>query len=418
MSEPMNGTVMKDGICRPIRVLNIIPSVAPESGGPVEGLVSQLATLPPSVAFEVVCLDAPDAPCVEAFPAPITALGLAAGEADTRNRFQRHYRYSPKFVPWLRAHVHDYDCVIAHTLWNYAAYGAARVLPGCGIPYFVYTHGMMDPWFSRTYPLKHLAKQMSWLFNEGVLLSHARKVLFTAEDERRLAQGVFRGHPNYREAVVGYGANAPPAEAAAGRAAFTARFPQWAGNPYFLFLGRIHPKKGCDLLIEAFAEVGPQYPDMQLVIVGPDQVGLQAALQRQARKLGIEDRVHFPGPLYGADKWNAMTGAEAFVLPSHQENFGVVVAEAMACGTPVLTTHRVNIWREVEAAGGGWVEADTRDGIGRLLKRWLILSPAQKAAMRERARLGYEASFRMEQAAERLRAVIMDNLEALPPVRA
>ena len=401
---------MKDGSHKPIRVLNIIPSVAPESGGPVEGLLSQLATLRGAMIFDVVSLDAPEAPYVKAFPAPITALGPDASAPDRRNRFQRHYGYSPKFVPWLRDHAGQYDCVIAHTLWNYAAYGSARVLPTCGVPYFVFTHGMMDPWFRHAYPLKHLAKQASWLVNEGVLLKHARKVLFTAEDERLLAHGVFLGHAGYGEAVVGYGANAPPAEAAAHQVAFKTRFPRWAGGPYLLFLSRIHPKKGCDMLIDAFAGVAAHYPDLQLVIVGPDQVGLLAALQAQAQKLGLSERIHFPGPLYGLDKWNAMRGADAFVLPSHQENFGVVVAEAMASGAPVLTTRRVNIWREVEAAGGGLIESDTPEGIARLLKRWLILPSVQKAAIRDRARLGYETFFRMDMASDRLQAVIWENL--------
>ena len=401
---------MKDGSHRPLRVLNIIPSVAPESGGPVEGLLSQLATLHGAMTFDVVSLDAPDAPYVKTFPAPITALGLGVDDADTRNRFQRHYGYSPKLVPWLRANVRNYDAVIAHTLWNYAVWASARVLPGCDVPYFVFTHGMMDPWFRRAYPLKHLAKQAFWLVNEGPLLRHARKVLFTAEDERLLARGVFAGHGGYNEAVVGYGANAPSADVAAEADALKARFPQWAAGRYLLFLSRIHEKKGCDLLIDAFAEVAAQYPDLQLAIVGPDQMGLQPSLLAQAQKLGLGERIHFPGALYGADKWNAMRGAEAFVLPSHQENFGVVVAEAMACGTPVLTTNRVNIWREVETTGGGLIEDDTPAGISRLLKRWLILPPVQKAAMRGRAQLGYETSFRMDMASERLQAVIRDNL--------
>ena len=401
---------MKDGSHRPLRVLNIIPSVAPESGGPVEGLLSQLATLHGAMTFDVVSLDAPDAPYVKAFPAPITALGLGPDEPDTRNRFQRHYGYSPKMVPWLRQHVRDYDAVIAHTLWNYATWASARVLPTCGVPYFVFTHGIMDPWFRRAYPVKHMAKQAFWLVNEGPLLRGARKVLFTAEDERLLARGVFAGHGGYEEAVVGYGANAPPADAEAEAQALKARFPEWAAGRYLLFLSRIHEKKGCDLLVDAFAKVASAHPDLQLAIVGPDQVGLQPALQAQAQRLGMAGRIHFPGPLYGLDKWNAMRGAEAFVLPSHQENFGVVVAEAMACGTPVLTTNRVNIWREVEMAEGGLVETDTPAGILRLLTRWLAMTPAQKAQMRQRALAGYERAFRMDVASQQLQAVIRDNL--------
>ena len=408
---------MKDGTHKPIRVLNIIPTLDPAAGGPVEGLLSQIATLHPSMSFEVVSLDAPDSSYVKRFPVPVIALGVDPSQPDHRNKFQRHYGYSPKMIPWLRENVRHYDAVITHSMWNYAAYAAARVLPTSGVPYFVYTHGMMDPWFRRAYPLKHLAKQAFWLFNEGILLSRATRVLFTAEDERLLARGAFIGHNRYSEAVVGYGGTDPSPHAAAERGGFRERFPAWAGSPYLLFLSRIHPKKGCDMLVDAFAEIAERAPDLQLVIVGPDQVGLLPGLRAQALARGVGGRVHFPGPLYGNDKWNAIAGADAFVLPSHQENFGVVIAEAMACRTPVLTTNRVNIWREVEAAGGGLIETDTPKGIVRLLERWLTLPAGQKSAMRERARLGYETFFRMEMASERLRATIVENLKTRARVR-
>ncbi len=385
-----------------IRVLSIISSASPESGGPIQGLLSQQVQLKNRIQFNIVSLDAPDAEFIKTFPMPINAVGMPAGKSDRRNRFSRHYNYSPHMVPWLRQNIRNYDVVLVHGLWNYATFAAARVLPGSGQPYFVFTHGMMDPWFRDTYPLKHLAKQAFWMFNEGPLMAGARSVLFTAEEEKILARGVFAGHGRYAETVVGYGTNEPPAPSPAQAEAFGAACPEADERPYLLFLSRIHHKKGCDLLIDAFAEVAERRPELQLVIAGPDQVGWKAVLEAQAQKLGIGGRVHFPGGLFKDAKWGAIRGAEAFVLPSHQENFGIVVAEAMACSVPVLTTRRVNIWREVESSGGGMAVEDTQAGISEMLQRWIALSDEEKAAMRRAARAGYETHFRMEAASNKL----------------
>jgi glycosyltransferase involved in cell wall biosynthesis len=262
-----------------------------------------------------------------------------------------------------------------------------------GASYFVFTHGMMDPWFRRTYPIKHLIKQLFWLFGEGRLLAGARSVLFTTQEERRLAQGQFLGWSSYRETVVGYGTAPPPPATIAQEAAFRAATPGLGGRAYLLFLSRIHRKKGCDLLVEAFAKVADQRPDLDLVIAGPDQEGLVAALQARAQALGIGERIHWPDMLRGDAKWGAFRGADAFVLPSHQENFGIVVAEALGCGTPVLITDKVNIWREVEAGQAGLVETDDIAGVEKLLVRWIETPAADRQAMAARARSVFMKDF-------------------------
>ena len=389
-----------------IRVLSIISTAAPESGGPIHGLLSQQAQLKQRIQFNIASLDPPNSEFLKTFPMPINALGVTPGADDKRNPFSRHYNYSPRMIPWLRQNVRNYDVLLVHGLWNYATYAASRVLPGSGMPYFVFTHGMMDPWFREAYPLKHMAKQAFWLFNEGPLMARARSVLFTAEDEKVLARGVFAGHNRYTETVVGYGTNEPPAATPDDVEAFKAACPAVGDRPYLLFLSRIHQKKGCDLLVDAFAAVAGRRPELQLVIAGPDQVGWVAKLRAQAEALGVGDRVHFPGALFKGAKWGAIRGAEVFVLPSHQENFGIVVAEAMACSVPVLTTHKVNIWREVEESGGGMAEADTQAGTLRLLTRWLDLTDDEKAAMRVAARGGYDTHFRMEVASASLYSVL------------
>ncbi len=389
-----------------VRVLSIIAAASPESGGPIQGLISQQIELKDKVQFNIVSLDSPDAAFIKSFPMPLNPLGLRAGERDRRNPFLKHYGYSPYLVPWLKQNARNYDVILVHGLWNYATYAAARVLPGSGLPYFVFTHGMMDPWFRDTYPLKHLAKQAFWMFNEGVLMAGARSVLFTSEEEKILARGVFAGHSGYKETVVGYGTNQPPAATEAQTRAFKAAAPSVGDRPYLLFMSRIHHKKGCDLLINAFARVADKHPDLQLVVAGPDQVGWLSDLKAQTEAHGLTDRVHFPGGLFGDAKWGAIRGADVFVLPSHQENFGIVVAEAMACSLPVLTTRKVNIWREIEASGGGMIVEDTQAGIDDVLQRWVDMSDTEKTAMRQAARQGYEANFRMEVASANLHATL------------
>ena len=361
-----------------LRILHVISTVDPNSGGPIEGVIRQDEATKAYGVREVVSCDAPEAAYLTEFPLTVHALGLST-EA-VKLPLLSHYRFTPHLVPWLRANASSYDAIIVNGLWNFATLAAAITLPGGKTPYYVFTHGMMDPWFRRTYPLKHLAKQAFWSFCEGRLLAGAAAVLFTTEEERLLARGQFLGW-RYKEKVVGYGTASPPPATALQEAVFRKAVPALGVRPYLLYLSRIHKKKGCDLLIEAFARVADDEPGLDLVLAGPDQTGWTRDLKASARRLGIENRVHIPGGLFGDAKWGAMYGAEAFILPSHQETFGIVVAEALACGTPVLISDKVNIWREIEAEGAGFVESDTLAGTERLLRRWIGLDSARKESL-------------------------------------
>lgn len=370
-----------------LKILHVIRSVDPAGGGPIEGIRRQNDATRHLAEREVVCLDSPDAPHLSTFPMRVHALGTAFQTGPLA-----HYGYSPALAPWLRSHAPEYDAVIVNGLWNYASFGASLALPQLKTPYFVFPHGMMDPWFRRASPAKHFAKQAFWSVGEGRLLAGARAVLFTSEEEQRAARGVFWGH-KYREQVVGYGTAPPPVEAQDQIEAFTRTVPDLGGRPYLLFLSRIHPKKGCDLLIKAFAQIADQAGDLQLVIAGPDEIGSADALRELASSLGIGGRIHWPGMLQGGAKWGAFRGAQAFILPSHQENFGIVVAESLACGLPVLISDKVNIWREISAAGAGLVETDTQAGVSRMLEDWLSIGPLERASMGEKAKTLFDTKF-------------------------
>lgn len=374
-----------------MRLLRVIRTTDPESGGPIEALVRTSEILiRKGHEVEVVSLEPADDAARRALPFPVTALGTGYGR----------YGYNSRLAPWIKQNARRFDAVILHALWNYSSVGAWRALRRLDVPYFVFPHGMMDPWFREASPMKHAAKQLYWLVGEGRVLRDAQAVFFTSEEERVRARGVFLGF-SYTERVVQYGTADPRGDADSEKAAFFATFPHLEGRRFLIFLSRIHPKKGCDLLIEAFAEVA-KGTDLDLVMAGPDQVGWASELKKTAARLGIEKRIHWTGMLKGSQKWGGLRSADAMILPSHQENFGVVVAEAMACSTPVLISDKVNIWREVKGSGGGLVESDTLDGTKTLIQRFLERTPEDHEGMRIAARQEFLRSFDIEAVAQDL----------------
>jgi glycosyltransferase involved in cell wall biosynthesis len=394
------------------RILHLLETADPRSGGPIEvARMLGMAWHAAGHTQDLVTLDPPEEQYQPDYPGAITPLGPPRG----RSPAQR-YRYAPQVVPWLKRHARDYDAVIVSSLWRYQARAAVDALAGGPVPYFAFTHGMLDPWFRQRYPLKHAAKQLSWWLADGPFLARAANVLFTCEEEMVAADKAFWPY-RVQGLVSGLGTGDVTGDADAQIAAFRAAVPQLSGRRFLLFLSRIHEKKGCDLLIEGFAAIAAQAPDLDLVIAGPDQVGLVAGLKAQAERLGVAARVHFPGMLAGDVKWGAFRAAQAFVLTSHQENFGMVVAEALSCHTPVLISDKVNIWREVLATGAGLVEPDTVEGSTRLLTRFLALSAPELAAMRDHARAAFLAHFHIDTVAASLMTTIEQRCAAIKTAR-
>jgi glycosyltransferase involved in cell wall biosynthesis len=379
-----------------MRLLRSIHTVNPARGGPIESIRQSSAALSRrGHVVEIACLDAPDDPWVREAPVPIHALGPGRGS----------YGFAPRFSNWIKERRAQFDAVIVHGLWQYSSFGVWRALAGTTTPYFVFPHGMLDPWFKRTYPAKHFKKLLYWPWAEYRVLRDAAAVLFTAEAERRLARDSFALY-RCREVVVNYGTAAPSSPERA-QEVFFAAYPQLRDRPFLLFLGRLHEKKGGDLLIKAFIDLRRSNPDLalSLVMAGPcaDDEYLRH-LQRLASESG--EWVLFPGMLTGDKKWGALSAAKAFVLPSHQENFGIAVVEALACGTPVLISNKINIWSEIEMDGAGLVENDDLPGTSRLLARWVALDEDTRAAMQGNARTSFANRFEIERATDSLLAAI------------
>lgn len=382
-----------------MRILHVIGTLNPADGGPPE-IVRQIARASRKIGVEVevATLDIPGAPYLRGASFPLHALGPARLGG---------FGYSPRLRHWLRQNVSRFDGVVMHGIWSWPGLAVRAATLRAGKPYGVFPHGALDPWFNQKYPLKHLKKKLFWPWQYKVLRD-AGYVFFASDSEPGLAAASFR--PNqWNSLVVAYDASEPEGDPQAQIEAWRRQCPQLAGRRYLVFFGRIHPKKGCDLLVRAFAAIANSAPDLDLVVAGPDQVGWLAELKQIAADLGVASRVHWPGMVVGDAKWGALRAADAFVLPSHQENFGLAVAESLAAGRPVLISNQVNIWQEIESEKVGLVEDDTQEGTERLLRRWLNLPLPERAAMEARCLPCFLTRYATQRTARGLRDAFQKN---------
>jgi len=375
-----------------MRILHIVGTVSPAAGGPSEVIRTLVRYAPTDIESEVATIDDPTSPFLADFPCPVHALGSA-----------RQPWYNPALSRWLKANRHRFDGVIVHGLWQYTGYAAWRCLRATrtqpATPYVVFPHGMLDPYFKRAHPAKHLKKSIFWRLIQARILRSAQRVLFTTELERDLALETFR--PTlWQSLVVAIGAQAPPPNTEDLLLAFYGNCPLLRAERFLLFLGRIDRKKGCDLLLRAFVTIALADPDLHLVMAGPDPTNWRAELEPFVAKFGLTHRVHWPGMLTGDAKWGAFAACEAFVLTSHQENFGVAVVEALASAKPVLITLPINISLEIAADNAGLVEPDTYDGATKLLTDWLKTSDEQRRAMSAAALSTFQRRYDIRKNAE------------------
>lgn len=273
----------------------------------------------------------------------------------------------------LRAIIPSHDVVHVHGLWEDVQHQAARASRRLGKPYVVTPHGMLSHWSLRQ---KWLKKKLYMLVRLRRHLNGAAGVHYTSGAERDAAAALRLRPPAIVEPL---GVDLTEFESLPAAGAFRARHRQLLGKPIVLFLGRIHPGKGLEYLVPAAGQA--QARDFAIVVIGPDSEGHQAVIQRQAEQWGVQDRVLFTGMLHGRDRIEALRDADLFALPSEHENFGIVVVEALAAGTPVIVSDGVALHEEVRTAGvGAVVPARDAEALARELDRWLADGALRRGA--------------------------------------
>jgi glycosyltransferase involved in cell wall biosynthesis len=325
-----------------MRILHVIPSVAERSGGPATAIVPMCRALRDAGA-EVLLVttneglkesDTDRLADYKGVPARFFPVQLGAS-----------FKYSRPLAAWLKTNAPQFDVVHIHAVFNHASVAAAGACRNAAVPYVVRPLGTLDPWSMQQKPVR---KRVFWLVSGRKMLERSAAVHYTAEAEKEATEGFLR--MNHGRVI--------PLGGAAGEAAPSNDLAQWCpaltSQRYVLFLSRLDPKKGVDVLIESFVSLvrRPEFSSWRLVIAGDGPREYVAVLKEKAAN---SHRIMFTGWVEGDAKEALLRNAALFALPSRQENFGFSILEAMARGVPVLLSPQVNLAREIQAADAGWI---------------------------------------------------------------
>lgn len=270
----------------------------------------------------------------------------------------------------------DCDVVHLHSLYLFHDWAAGSLCRHFGKPYIVRPHGTLDPYIRRR---SRLRKAIIDLAFQDAVLEHAAGLHYTTREEWELARPAAR---NPRGAIVANGVDLDEFASLPPPSALRARYPAIGERKVVLFLGRLHEKKGLDVVIGAFALVARGRDDLALVLAGPDD-GMRPRAEAWIAAQGIADRVFFTGMVTGEEKRIVYGGSDVFLLPSLSENFGITVIEAAACGIPVVVSDRVNLWHAFDEAKAGLVGPPSVDAFAAHL-RFLLDHPAEASALGRR----------------------------------
>lgn len=325
-----------------MKILHIAHSVRPEGGGvakAVRGLTESLAKKGIGIS-----IFAPSEHNKDTLMSDIEGVDTRIFPEGFFSRFWAGY--SRPLNRALRKEVFSFDLVHIHGIWHYPHFAAYRAARFAGKPFMVTVHGKLEPWCLNHKTFKK--KIYSGLIQRKILREASALHAITDEEVKNISrfvdnQNIFR---------VSNGLNTEEFEDLPERERFGDLYPEVKGKKVILFLGRIHPVKGLDLLARAFGDLLKVRRDIQLVIAGPDENGYRGQVTEMLKAENALNHTSFTGMITGRDRLAAFSGADILVLPSYSEVLGLSALEAMACGIPVIITSGCN-FPEVEESGSG-----------------------------------------------------------------
>ena len=351
-----------------MRVLHVIPSVAERSGGPATAIVPMCRALMQQ-GIEVLLLSTTD------------GLSEAQGAVEYKGvpaiffppQWGTSFKYSRPLASWLSQNIKNFDLAHIHAVFNHSSIAAAQACRRTGVPYIVRPLGTLDPW---SMTQKSLRKRLFWQISGKGIMRDAAAVHYTSEVEKLSTEGHL-GLNHGKVIALGIEANGSASNG------------KLEGEPYVLVLSRLHPKKNVDVLIDAFLSIQKQkLASWRLVIAGDGPPDYVSKLKAKVSASSQPDRIVFTGWLDNDKKHAMLGGASLLALPSHQENFGLCVMEALSHSVPVLVSPNVNLAAEIASANAGWIAAIDKDALAAKLTEAL----SDEHELMKRGRAGKQLS--------------------------
>jgi glycosyltransferase involved in cell wall biosynthesis len=333
-----------------MRVLHVIPSVAERSGGPATAIIPMCRALKQEgVEVLLVSTNAGmdhDEGVSEYKGIPAKFFPTQMGES---------FKYSRPLSSWLSSNIERFDVAHIHAVFNHSSIAAAHVCRRAGVPYVVRPLGTLEPW---SMTQKSIRKRVFWQISGKGMLRRAAAIHYTTQAEKLSTERLL-GLNHGKVIALGIEANSATSVTDAKLEQY---FPELANKPYALVMSRLHPKKGLDVLIDAFLSLVQvqKFAHWRLVIAGDGPADHVLKLKAIA---GSSSQIHFTGWLDGEKKDAVLGRASLLALPSHQENFGLCVMEALSRSVPVLVSPHVNLAEEIVLANAGWIATVDKDAL-------------------------------------------------------
>lgn len=383
-----------------MKILHLIHSLNPKGGG----IAASLKEIPSHEAT-ILCLDDPSSLFLKNYTQKIIALGPSYG----------HYGYTSTLICWLNQNLKQFNAAVIHGLWQFHGLGFLLCKKPKNFPYYIFFHGMLDPWFNQHNWLKKIKKNFYWHIIEHHLIQNSKGLFFTAKQEKIKTDPLLTPYQKPCH-IVNYGINDPNIDHNTIITDFFEKYPQLKHKKILLFLSRIHPKKGVDMLIKAWNHFWEKNENKNeswlLLIVGP-HTDKESSYYKHLNTIAQKSTkpVAFISFLEGSTKWAALAASQFFILPSHQENFGMAVVEALAAKTPVLISNAIDIWEIIAAEKAGLIKPDTISGTEKLIEEAVTMNDENYRLLKENTLNCFHRHFNLNLTKNTLHETIKRDLE-------
>jgi glycosyltransferase involved in cell wall biosynthesis len=365
-----------------MKVLHIIPSIATVRGGPSIAVIEMVQSLQnANCEVEIATtndngetlLDVPLNILHEYQGVPVRFFARFSPNIAA----VREFAFSAGFTRWLWHHIQDYDLIHVHAIFSYCSTVAMAIARLQNIPYLVATHGLLCQWALE----QGTSKKNTYLkLIEYSNLNHASGLHLNSQLEKQEIDDLYLKCPQF---VIPHGLEVLELIPNANQR-LRAYFQLPAQEPIILFLSRIHPKKGLEILIQALACVKPS--KFTLIIAGSGDPDYETHIKSCIHDHGLQDCSLMTGFVEGEIKQLLLQGSDLFALTSYSENFGVAVVEALAAGTPALVTPGVALAQEVDQYNLGYVVPQEPTAIAKAIEKHLELPESERKKLSQKAR--------------------------------